>query len=61
VQVGLKDKHLTHSDKRVNEGSCKLVSNFQLEGRTMTAVIVAGIGIIFAVASWFSSKDLEDE
>jgi len=27
----------------------------------MEAMIVTGIGIIFAIASWFSTKDLEDE
>jgi len=32
-----------------------------MDGRTMTAVVVAGIGIIFAIASWYSSKDFEDE
>jgi len=27
----------------------------------MEAMIVTGIGVIFAIASWFSTKDLEDE
>jgi len=27
----------------------------------MEAMIVTGIGVIFAIVSWFSSKDLEDE
>jgi hypothetical protein len=58
---GLKDNDMTRPDKGLAAGPCRISTGSQLEGQTMTAVIVAFIGIIFAIASWYSDRDLEDE
>lgn len=59
--AGLKDNDMTCPDKELDADPGRISTGFQLEGQTMTAVIVAFIGIIFAIASWYSDRDMEDE